>query len=133
MMRALAAVLFILAITSAAAAQTFRGGVNGTVTDQTGAVLPGADVRATNDATGLSYSTTTSSAGAFTFADLPLGDYTIVVSESGFETVTIRGVRVSAGAIYTVSVRLNVAPIEANAQVSAAAVAVDAASNTATN
>src|SRR5256885_15898246 len=102
MMRALAAVLFILAITSAAAAQTFRGGVNGNVTDQTGAVLPGADVKATNDATGLSYSTTTSSAGAFTFADLPLGDYTIVVSESGFETVTIPGVRASAGAAHPV-------------------------------
>lgn len=132
-MRALAAVLFILAIATAAAAQTFRGGINGNVTDQTGAVLPGADVKATNDATGLSYSTTTSSAGGFTFADLPLGDYTIVVSESGFETVTIRGVRVSAGAIYTVPVKLNVAQLEANVQVSAAAVAVETTSTTLTN
>ena len=132
-MRVPAAVLFILAITSAAAAQTFRGGINGNVADQTGAVLPGADVKATNDATGLSYSTTTSSAGAFTFADLPLGDYTIVVSESGFETVTIRGVRVSAGAIYTVPVKLNVAQLEANVQVSAAAVAVETTSTTLTN
>jgi Carboxypeptidase regulatory-like domain len=77
MKRMLVSVLVFLAIASAAVAQTFRGGINGIVTDQTGAILPGADVKATNDATGLSYSTTSSTAGAFTFADLPLGDYTI--------------------------------------------------------
>src|SRR5262249_38501992 len=113
MMRVLSAVVVVLAIASAATAQTFRGGINGSVTDPTGAVLPGADVKATNDAPGVSYSTPSSSAGPFTFADLPLGDYTVVVSESGFETVTIRGVRVSAGAIYTVPVKLNVAQFEA--------------------
>src|SRR5437762_4808826 len=133
LMRVFATVLFILAMTNAATAQTFRGGINGNVTDQTGAVLPGADVKATNDATGLSYSTTTSSAGAFTFADLPLRDYTIVVAESRVETVTIRGVRASAGAIYSVSVRLNVAQLEANVQVSAAAVAVETTSTTLTS
>ena len=133
MMRTVAGVLVGLAIATAAAAQTFRGGINGIVADQTGAILPGADVKATNDATGLSYSTTSSTAGAFTFADLPLGDYTIVVAENGFETVTIRGVRVSAGAIYSVSVRLNVAQIEANVQVSAAAVAVETTSTTLTS
>ncbi|PYQ86718.1 MAG: TonB-dependent receptor [Acidobacteria bacterium] len=132
-MRVLTGLLVFLMIAGAAGAQTFRGGINGIVTDQTGAILPGADVKATNEATGLSYSTISSTAGAFTFADLPLGDYTIVVSESGFETITIRGVRVSAGAIYTVSVRLNVAQIEANVQVSAAAVAVETTSTTLTN
>ena len=79
-MRALAAALVVLVTAGTAAAQTFRGGINGIVTDQTGAILPGADVKATNEATGLSYSTTSSTAGAFAFADLPLGDYTIVVS-----------------------------------------------------
>ncbi len=132
-MRAIAAVVIVLGIASTAAAQTFRGGISGIVTDQTGAILPGADVKATNEATGLSYSTTSSSSGAFTFADLPLGDFTIVVSESGFETVTVRGVRVSAGAIYNVAVKLNVAQIEANVQVSAAAVAVETTSTTLTN
>ena len=133
MMRGLAAVLVVLATVSTAAAQTFRGSINGIVTDQTGAILPGADIKATNEATGLSYSTTTSTAGTFTLADLPLGDYTIVVSESGFETVTIRGVRVSAGAIYNVAARLNVAQLEANVEVSAAAVTVETSSTTLTN
>src|SRR5215475_11978214 len=94
MMRALAALLVVLVTASTAAAQTFRGSINGIVTDQTGAILPGADIKATNEATGLSYATTSSTAGTFTFADLPLGDYTIVAAESGFETVTIRSVHV---------------------------------------
>src|SRR5262249_12314797 len=132
-MRALAAVLVVLVTASTAAAQTFRGSINGIVTDQTGAILPGADVKATNEATGLSYSTTSSTAGAFTFADLPLGDYTIVASESGFETVTIRSVHVSAGAIYNVAVTLTVAQLESNVQVSAAAVTVETTSTTLTS
>jgi hypothetical protein len=133
MARVLASVLVFLTIAAAGAAQTFRGGISGVVLDQTGAVVPGADVKATNEATGLSYSTTTSTAGSFTFADLPLGDYAIVVSESGFETFKINGVRVSAGAIYNLSVRLNVAQVEASVEVSAAAVSVETTSTTLTN
>jgi len=46
-------------------AQTFRGGINGRVTDSTGAVLPGVTVTVTNDATGIARTTTTSTAGDF--------------------------------------------------------------------
>ena len=45
-------VLVLFAVASAVGAQTFRGGVQGGVTDTTGAALPGADVTATNEATG---------------------------------------------------------------------------------
>src|SRR2546426_129597 len=84
-----AGVFLFLVFATTAAAQTFRGGINGSVTDQTGAVVPSAEVKATNDATGLSYSTTSSTAGEFAFSDLPLGDYTVVVSLGGFETFRI--------------------------------------------
>ena len=43
--------------------QTFRGGISGIVTDQTGAIVPGAELKAANEATGLNYTTTSSSAG----------------------------------------------------------------------
>src|ERR1044072_8628973 len=95
----LTASFLVLAIAGLARAQTFRGGISGVVLDATSATVPGADVKATNEATGLSYSPPSSTAGAFTLADLPLGDYTIVVSLSGFETFTINHVRVSAGAV----------------------------------
>jgi hypothetical protein len=56
-------------------AQTFRGGISGTVTDQSGAVVPGAQVTAVETATNTTYKTVSSSAGEFAFANLPLGSY----------------------------------------------------------
>src|SRR6478672_3088092 len=112
--RVLAGVVLFLVIASAGTAQTFRGGIHGVVTDPTGAVVASADVKATNDATGLSYTTNSSSAGEFGFADLPLGDYTIVVAQSGFDAFKVGGVRVSAGAIYNLPVKLRLAQLEAS-------------------
>jgi hypothetical protein len=67
--------------------QTFRGGISGTITDQSGAVLPGAQVTAVETATNISYKAVSSSAGEFAFANLPVGNYTVTVSASGFATV----------------------------------------------
>src|SRR2546423_11340372 len=77
-------------------AQNFRGGINGIVTDQAGAVVAGSEVRVTNEETGVGYTTTTSTAGGYSFQDLPLGNYAITVSQSGFSTVKVAGVRVTA-------------------------------------
>ena len=82
-------------------AQTFRGGINGTVTDSTGAVVPRASVVATNVDTGITHTTTSSSGGEFLFQDLPLGSYSVVVSISGFSTAKFAKVTVSAGTTYT--------------------------------
>jgi len=131
--RTLTAACFFLLIASTAFAQTFRGGIRGIVTDQTGGVVPSAAAKATNEATGLSYSTTSSTGGEFVFADLPLGEYTVAISKGGFETFRINGIRVSAGAIYNLPVKLNVAEISASVEVSAAAVAVETTSTTLTN
>jgi hypothetical protein len=68
------AISFSLALPSIALAQTFRGGINGIVTDSTGAVLPKAVVTATNEATTLTYKTTSSGAGVFFVPGLAAGD-----------------------------------------------------------
>ena len=73
---------FIFALPTIAVAQTFRGGINGSVTDSTGAVLPQAVVTATNEATALTYRTTSSGAGVFSFQDLPPGSYLIEITAS---------------------------------------------------
>jgi hypothetical protein len=112
--------------------QTFRGGINGVVTDQSGATVPGAEIRATNEATSLSYATASSNAGEFSFQDLPLGSYTIIVSSAGFQTAKIDGVRVSAGAIYTLPVKLNLAQVASTIEVSAAALSLDTTATTLT-
>jgi len=70
------AVLFagLLSQPPAARAQlTFRGGINGTVTDATGAVVKDAKVEATEVSTNVTQKTITSSAGAFAFPSLPIG------------------------------------------------------------
>ena len=70
----LMALLFVFAFTIVA--QT-TGTLNGTISDQGGALVPGATVTLTNTATGASRSTTTNSSGFFSFDALQPGDYTI--------------------------------------------------------
>jgi len=82
-------------------AQTFRGGINGTVTDPTGAAIAGASVVALQTDTGISHTTLSSSGGEFLFQDLPLGNYSVTAGFNGFQTLKTDKVTVSAGIIYT--------------------------------
>src|ERR1700730_222630 len=80
-------VIALIAFATNAHAQTFRGGINGTVTDVTGAAIPNASITALNVDTANTKTTITSSAGDFLFQDLPLGNYTVTASFTGFSTV----------------------------------------------
>src|ERR1700736_6764178 len=106
MRRLFLAVIVILTLGVAANAQTFRGAINGTVTDPSGAVVPNATVKATESATGIDHTTTTTSDGAFAFQDLPLGFYKVTVTATGFPAYTVDKVQVVAGQIYTFQVKL---------------------------
>src|SRR5439155_11767809 len=103
----LAATLLILG-TPFIGAQTFRGGINGTVTDHTGAAIANAAVVATDTATGINHSTISSSAGEFLFQDLPLGTYSVSASFPGFNTVKTDKVVVTAGTTFTLAVKLTI-------------------------
>ena len=115
-----------------ASAQTFRGGINGAVTDASGAVIAGAQITATDVATGIVHATVSSSAGDYSFSDLPLGQYTISVSAPGFATEKIEQVPVSAGSNYTAPVHLGVAGSAVNVDVAASALALDTTTPTQT-
>jgi hypothetical protein len=108
-----------------ASAQTFRGGINGTVTDQSGAVVAGVGVEALDPATAVSHKTVTSSAGSYTFQDLPLGSYTITVSASGFKASIVTKVPVTAGVLYTLPIKLSVQSTGETIEVAADALALD--------
>src|ERR1700733_7725424 len=124
-------IVLLLSVTFAAA-QNFRGGINGTVTDQGGGSLPGAQVQITDDSTGVIHSSVTSSAGEYSFQDLPLGMYTVSATSSGFETLKVEKVQVSAGEIYSLQLKLAVAPQATTVVVNAADVALDTTTPTET-
>jgi len=113
-------------------AQTFRGAINGTVTDPSGAVVPGAQVKATNKATGIEHAALSTSDGQFAFQDLPVGTYTVVVSAQGFPTLTVDDVLVAQGAIYTLPAVLKISQQATTVEVSAAALTLDTTSETQT-
>src|SRR5690242_10839852 len=68
-------------------AQMSTSQITGTVRDPSGAVVPGASVTATNEATGVNYKQNTTDAGLYAFPALPVGTYTISVEMQGFRTI----------------------------------------------
>jgi len=114
------------------AAQTFRGSINGSIVDPSGAVIPGAKVTATDVATGVVLSTVSSGAGEFSFNDIPLDTYTVKVVAPGFQTLVVNKVQVLAGKIYTLPVRLSVQQQSTIVTVSADALALDTTTTTQT-
>jgi outer membrane receptor protein involved in Fe transport len=114
-------------------AQTFRGGINGIVTDQSGAVVPAAQVEATDIATGVAHTTITSSGGEFSFQELPLGSYLVTATASGFQKVKVDKVPVTAGTVYTLPIKLSVAQTATTIEVNAAALTLDTTSTTQTS
>jgi len=128
-LKASSALLVLLALFSAPLlAQTFRGSINGTVTDSSGAVVAGAKVTATDTATSAVRDTVSSGAGEFLFSDLPQSTYRVKVEASGFQTTEVTGVLVEAGKIYTLPVKLSVTQQSTTVEVSADSLSLDTTS-----
>ena len=103
-----AVAVMILAALPAAAQLAGKGAITGTVSDPTGAVVPGATVIATNDATGVAVSATSASAGEFTISPLDAGIYTVSVKAPGFESIVQKDVHVNALETFTYQPKLTV-------------------------
>jgi hypothetical protein len=89
--------LFVLTLTVGAFAQTLTGQLSGIVTDQTGAVIPNANITLTNQLNGDIRRTVSNSDGLFAIASVPTGEYTISIEAQGFAKWERTGLRVSAG------------------------------------
>jgi hypothetical protein len=100
-------------------------GISGTVTDATGAVVPNVKVTATNDATNVSVTATTSSAGTYEFNSLLPGTYTIKAESPGFQTSVHSGVGVEVGRISTVNAVLEPGKTEQTVNVTESVIAID--------
>jgi hypothetical protein len=125
------AILFAL-IALASDAQTYRGAINGSVMDPSGAVVPNAQVKAKEKSTGMEHGTVSTSDGQFVFQDLPVGMYSVIVTAGGFPVLTIDSILVGQGAIYTLPVKLTLSQQATTVEVSAAALTLDTTSETQT-
>src|SRR5258705_5070970 len=88
MKRLFLAVVMILTLGVAANAQTFRGAINGTVTDPSGSSVPNAQVKASEVATGIDHATVTTSDGGLAFQDTHLRPCKVNVTAPGFPPST---------------------------------------------
>src|SRR5262245_45102535 len=104
----LGAVCLSLSLAVCAWAQTSTSRITGTVTDSAGAVVAGAKVTAKNEATGVSYTQTTTSSGLYAFPSVPVGAYTITVEMAGFKTVNKTGTVLEVGTPLVVDAALEV-------------------------
>jgi len=100
-----------LALASHASAQQTLGGITGTVTDDSGAVVPAATVTIVGDQTKLTRMLDSNETGAYTFVDLPIGNYTITFTHTGFDTLNIPAIQVQANRTVTVNATLKIGEI----------------------
>src|SRR5580704_18368260 len=102
-------------------AQTDRATLEGTVTDPSGGTISGASVSVTAVDTGISQERKTNSSGYYRFPGLPVGQFSVTVSNSSFKTKVIEHVILQVGETHTLDVSLTVGVIEEKVLITAEA------------
>src|SRR5437867_8233901 len=105
--------MFALAIGSLPAvySQTVTATLTGTLSDQTGAVVPGVSVTARNQGTQLEYSAESNSAGVFTIPFLPVGIYVVSVELTGFKKAVTNPIKLEIDQIARVDLKMELGQI----------------------
>jgi len=106
------------------------GRLIGTVTDQTGAVIAGADVKVRDDATGAVIETQAGADGQFSVGNLKPGMYTVSVTMQGFKAAEFRAVKIIVGQTYDLQAKMEVGAVESTVVVEAGAEVLETASPT---
>jgi hypothetical protein len=120
----------VVLIPAAALAQIPTGSITGTVTDPSGAVLPGVTVSLSGERLiGGVQALSTDTTGTYRFDRLPPGMYTIKAELQGFKAAERGDIRISAGFVATVNLRLEVGQLAETVQVLGATPTVDTRSN----
>ena len=122
--RLLAVVVLVLPLLIPASAFAQEAAISGTVTDQTGGVLPGVVVRAVNEANGNSFEAVTDSTGKYLLT-VRIGDYRVAAELAGFATVERRGVPVQVGQQVALNLQMAPAALQESVTVTGEAPLVD--------
>ncbi len=114
-------------------AQTTFGSITGTVTDQSGAVIPGAVVTIINIGTDAKRQVTTTETGVFNVPDLPVGSYRIRIEAQGFRGQERTGAQLNANQVINVDVQLGVASAATEIEVLSTVPVIDTETSTLSN
>jgi hypothetical protein len=129
MIRLLSALLVLLATSTDIDAQIVRGGINGTVKDESGGVLPGVTVKISSPALQAGQlDTVTGSDGTYSFIDLPIGAFRMEFGLSGFSTVVREGVELPSAFVARIDAVMTVGSMEESITVSGQSPVVDVSS-----
>lgn len=115
------------------AGQTTFGSITGTVTDPSGAAIPGAQITVTDQATGIIYRGKTAADGVYTVLDVPVGNYRARADAQGFGPEERTGLVIYVHQVITVDFKLSVGSTAAEITVNAAAPVIDTQTGTISN
>lgn len=114
--------LFLYVLLPVGAAAQSNSGVTGVVTDSSGALVPGVEVKLTDTKTSRELTTTTNDQGVYTFRNVPQGaGYTLVFTASGFQRYIISDVQLGIGKIETYNAQLSAGDVSASVEVTSTA------------
>ncbi|MFN7995648.1 MAG: carboxypeptidase-like regulatory domain-containing protein [Bryobacteraceae bacterium] len=111
-------------------AQEVSASINGTVTDPNGLGVPAAIIRAQNEATGTSVTTTTSNTGDYVLPSLAAGTYNVTAERPGFRTAVLSNVTLVVFQKARIDIHLEVGEVTAKIEVQASAPLVDSTTAT---
>lgn len=117
--------LIVLLLCSSAAFAQFSSSIEGSVTDSSGAIVPGAKVVLTGMATGVASTTESNSAGFYKFPSLGPGSYKVTVTVQGFAPVTEDNIALTAMQTRDVSIKLQLSSVTTSVEVEATPTAVE--------
>ncbi|HEY5212317.1 MAG TPA: carboxypeptidase-like regulatory domain-containing protein [Acidobacteriaceae bacterium] len=106
---------------SVARAQVEQGRFVGQITDPQGAVIPGANVKLTNEGTNIVHKAVTNSTGQYVITPVPAGQYILSVTAPGFATTTTSSIEVQVGQIVREDLKLKIGASSQSVEVTAAA------------
>jgi hypothetical protein len=124
---------FLLAITTIAAIAQQNSEIVGTVTDNQGAVVSGANVSLTQEGTGLTLQTVTNDSGLFHFGGLNIGAYDLKITATGFESYVQQGLQLNVSQTLQANASLTVGSVNQTVTVAANALQVQTDSNVVSN
>ncbi|MSO19835.1 MAG: TonB-dependent receptor [Acidobacteria bacterium] len=103
--------VFLFLCCGCASAQVTSGTISGTLTDDTGAVVPGALVTGTNVETGFTRTIETDARGAYHLRQLPVGSYDVKAEATGFQTSLQKGIKLTVGQEAVIDLGLHVGAV----------------------